>query len=420
MACELHRLWVLSTLFLCFAFSGIDVAFALQATPSSLTFAATQGSSNPPSQSVGIALSRPNEKRWTASSDAVWLTLVSKKTQLTASVNTSNLAPGTYLSSVSISVLDNSVQSTILLPVTLTVSASSTSTGPILNVSPVSLGFSGTVGNSNPSAQAVNIGNTGGGTLTWTATEALPWLTLSPSSGTNTGSLTAMVNLVGLAAGTYTGTISVNAAGASTQNISVALTVASGTTATTGTPSVSLAPTTLGFTATAGGTNPASKTLAISNTTGGTLTWTLSDDAAWLTTNIASGTTTTEVDSITANVNTAGLASGTYSATITVTPSGGSLPPKTIPVTLSLSTPSTASSILAWNANTESDIAGYKVYRSTASGTYGSPVATIDKSQTSYTAAGLLYGTTYFFVVTAYDTAGNESPFSVEVSKSIF
>lgn len=418
MAFGLHRSWVFSSLLLCFVLSGTDPAFALQATPSSLIFTATQGSPTPPSQSVAISLSRSNEKRWTASSGAAWLTLVSKRTQLTASVVIGNLAPGTYSSSVSISV-DNSLKTTVL-PVTLTVTASSASTSPILNVSPMSLGFLGTVGGSTPSAQAVNIGNTGGGTLTWTATEAVPWLTLSPSSGTNTGSLTAMVNLVGLAAGTYTGTISVNAAGASTQNISVALTVASGTTATTGTPSISLTPSTLGFTATAGGTNPASKTLAITNTTGGTLTWTLSDDAAWLTTNIASGTTTTEVDTITANVNTAGLASGTYSATITVTPSGGSLTPKTIPVTLSLSTPSTASSVLAWNANTESDIAGYKVYRSTASGTYGSPIATIDKSQTSYTTAGLLYGTTYFFVVTAYDTAGNESPFSVEVSKSIF
>jgi hypothetical protein len=33
---------------------------------------------------------------------------------------------------------------------------------------------------------------------------------------------------------------------------------------------------------------------------------------------------------------------------------------------------------------------------------------------------GLQVGTTYFFTITAYDTAGNESLKSPEVSKSIF
>jgi hypothetical protein len=39
---------------------------------------------------------------------------------------------------------------------------------------------------------------------------------------------------------------------------------------------------------------------------------------------------------------------------------------------------------------------------------------------TSYVATGLQSGTTYFFTVTAYDNAGNESIHSAEVSKSIF
>ena len=39
---------------------------------------------------------------------------------------------------------------------------------------------------------------------------------------------------------------------------------------------------------------------------------------------------------------------------------------------------------------------------------------------TSYVATGLQSGTTYFFVISAYDNAGNESAYSAEVSKSIF
>jgi fibronectin type 3 domain-containing protein len=89
-------------------------------------------------------------------------------------------------------------------------------------------------------------------------------------------------------------------------------------------------------------------------------------------------------------------------------------------VTLTLNAPATSSATLTWNANTEGDLAGYKVYRATSSGAYGVPLATLQGNVTSYIATGLQTGTTYFFVITAYDNAGNESAFSTEVSKSIF
>jgi phosphodiesterase/alkaline phosphatase D-like protein len=72
---------------------------------------------------------------------------------------------------------------------------------------------------------------------------------------------------------------------------------------------------------------------------------------------------------------------------------------------------------LAWNANTESDLAGYKIYWGTASRTYGTPVTL--GLVTTYTVTGLTPGTTYFFAATAYDTAGNNSGYSNEVSTTI-
>jgi fibronectin type 3 domain-containing protein len=75
---------------------------------------------------------------------------------------------------------------------------------------------------------------------------------------------------------------------------------------------------------------------------------------------------------------------------------------------------------LTWNAETSTDLAGYKVYRATTSGGYGAPIATVQGNITTYIATGLQSGTTYFFVVTAYDSSGNESVHSNEVSKSIF
>jgi hypothetical protein len=186
------------------------------------------------------------------------------------------------------------------------------------------------------------------------------------------------------------------------------------------TPTIGLSPTSLSFTATQGAANPAAQTVNVTNPGSGTLTWTASDNASWLTLNTTSGTTTTETDPITVSVNTSGLSAGTYNATITISASGATNTPRTVPVTLTVSAPTTSSATLTWNANTESDLAGYKVYRATASGAYGAPIATLQANVTSYIATGLQAGTTYFFVVTAYDTTGNESAYSNEVSKSVF
>ncbi|OQW37815.1 MAG: hypothetical protein A4E19_12405 [Nitrospira sp. SG-bin1] len=87
---------------------------------------------------------------------------------------------------------------------------------------------------------------------------------------------------------------------------------------------------------------------------------------------------------------------------------------------LTLNPASSSSATLSWVANTERDLAGYRVYRATSSGNYGAPIATIQGNITQYIASGLQFGTTYFFVVTAFDIAGNESTYSNEVSKSIF
>jgi len=70
---------------------------------------------------------------------------------------------------------------------------------------------------------------------------------------------------------------------------------------------------------------------------------------------------------------------------------------------------------LSWDPNTASDLAGYKIYFGTSSGTYGTPIDA--GTQTTYTVTGLAIGP-YYFAVTAYNTAGNESTFSNEVTKT--
>ena len=68
---------------------------------------------------------------------------------------------------------------------------------------------------------------------------------------------------------------------------------------------------------------------------------------------------------------------------------------------------------LAWDANTDPGVAGYKLYYGTASRTYGTPVDV--GKVTQYTLTGIEEGKNCYFAVTAYDTNRNESAFSTEL-----
>jgi VCBS repeat-containing protein len=72
---------------------------------------------------------------------------------------------------------------------------------------------------------------------------------------------------------------------------------------------------------------------------------------------------------------------------------------------------------LAWYPNTDSDLAGYKVYYGTSSGNYGFHYDA--GNSTSYKVSNLQAGSTYYFAATAYDVYGNESDFSKEISYSV-
>jgi hypothetical protein len=86
---------------------------------------------------------------------------------------------------------------------------------------------------------------------------------------------------------------------------------------------------------------------------------------------------------------------------------------------LSMSTPGIASTVsLQWDANTESDLAGYKVYYSADSSPLEGTVPIDVNNQTITTINGLDPDKSYTFAVSAYNTTGEESPFSSTVSVS--
>jgi hypothetical protein len=98
-----------------------------------------------------------------------------------------------------------------------------------------------------------------------------------------------------------------------------------------------------------------------------------------------------------------------------------STPPSVPPSSPPPASPSTGNITLTWAANREPDLAGYKIYVGTASGTYGfSGSPFLAGTVTSYTISNLPKGETYYFAISAYDSAGNESVLSAEVSRSLY
>jgi hypothetical protein len=85
------------------------------------------------------------------------------------------------------------------------------------------------------------------------------------------------------------------------------------------------------------GANAASQSFTVTNSGGGTLSYSISDDQAWLSCSPASWTSTGEADIITVTYSTSALAVGPYTATITV--SGAPAASQTIAVALTVTKP---------------------------------------------------------------------------------
>ena len=108
---------------------------------------------------------------------------------------------------------------------------------------------------------------------------------------------------------------------------------------------------------------------------------------------------------------------GTDTLTVTYTPPDPT--PPAAPTNLTANAVSSSQIDLDWDDNTELDLSHYNVHRSTNIGGPYSQVATnVTLSQHSDT--GLSASTTYYYVVTAVDTASNESGYSNEASDTTY
>lgn len=208
-------------------------------------------------------------------------------------IDRTGLASGTYEGDVFVT--SNGGDDTVHVTISVT--------PPVLSVQPVSLNFG-----TQSTTQTVNITNNGGGgTLTWAIDDAVGWVTATPSSASGARSVQISVNRSGLAVGTYEATLPVTSNGGN-GTIQVEMAVVPP-------PELSVTPEFLDF-----GTDLTMASIQIANDGGGTLTWTISKGAAWLSTAPSSGNGNRVV---TVSVNREGLPPGVYANSLLVSSNDG-------------------------------------------------------------------------------------------------
>jgi hypothetical protein len=207
---------------------GVAVIPALSVTP--LTINRTLQAGQVVTDPITIANTGGGTLNWTATvtDGSSWLSISPASGTAPATpqlrINTSGLAPAAYVGRVRIDAPGaNGSPQTITVNLTVTAPPN-----PILTVSPLTVDLTLQAGQN--ASEPIAIGNSGAGTLDWTATvvDGSSWLSLSPASGTAPSTPQLQVNTSGLAPAQYVGRVRIDGsagAGNSPQTITVNLTV---------------------------------------------------------------------------------------------------------------------------------------------------------------------------------------------------
>jgi hypothetical protein len=196
------------------------------------------------------------------------------------------------------------------------------------------------LGAGNPgtlSHKNMTLSNAGGGQVSWTARSTVPWLSLSPSSGTFVGNSVVVltVNRANLAPQAYLGQLIFTQKQGPAQTLYVSMTV------NTTPANLVLYTASLAFAGTPA-QSPAGQTIVIQNNGGQTLNWTAgyttSNSLDWLSVTPSSGILRANTSAIlTVNVNTIKMALGTYQGILSFSYPGG--PAQQVAITLTVSPP---------------------------------------------------------------------------------
>jgi uncharacterized protein (TIGR03437 family) len=319
------------------------------------TFYATQGGGAPSSQVLSVGASTNTSYTANASSNGNWLSISPSGNLSTASnpsltvsvVNQSGLtaAGSPYYGTITLA----SSGITQQVQVTLVVSTTSSS-GGTGNVTVTANGVAGTpslsftymVGGSAPPAQTLQVTSASGSApVSFTISSSATWLSAGVTNGTslntpvnNPGFTIGIMNASTLAAGPYTGTITITPNGGTVVTVSVSLTVQAA-------PTVTVSTTTLSFAYQAGNADPTPATLSISGG-GQSLPFTVqvTSGSNWLSVSPTSGTTpTTGTTAVTVTATPGTMGAGTYNGTILVAGAGLATGSTSVSVTLTVTAP---------------------------------------------------------------------------------
>ena len=199
------------------------------------------------------------------------------------------------------------------------------STDPVIALDTTNMNFSGS------DSDTFNVRNSGQGTLNYLVNVNRSWMSVSPSSGSSTGEwnmIDVTADSSGLAAGDYSGTISVTSGDASNspQEIDVTLSVEE----PPPDPTIELDASNINF------SESESDSFRIRNSGRGTINFQVNVNRGWMSVLPSSGSSDGEWNVITLTVDSSGLAAGDYSGTISVTSGEASNSPQEINVTLSI------------------------------------------------------------------------------------
>jgi hypothetical protein len=224
---------------------------------------------------------------------------------------------------------------------------------PTISRSPVSLSSSCLEGENAPQ-RSFEVWNSGSGTLSYSVGEQAAWLACSPTNGTSAGehdTITLTFAASGLSPGTYSAVVTISAPAASNtpQTVSITLTVSE-----VPPPVVCLSTATVSASC-AVGENAAQRTFDVWNCGGKTLSYSITDNAAWIACDPTSGTSSGEHDTITVTFATANLSIGGYSAVVTIAAPDATNSPEKLGVSLTVTEPPpviclSATGISAWGA----------------------------------------------------------------------
>jgi hypothetical protein len=266
----------------------------LQVTPGVLSFAASDGGSNPDAQVITVSNPGTQDLQWSVQSKVPWLTVsppsstvhAGGSTAVTVHIQAGSLLPGSYNGTLT---FQGQNASTLHSPqqvyVNLTIAPRCS-----LQLAPTILTFDAAIGQTTSSPQTVSLQTPKpcSNSLSWSATSNTKWLLLKTSHGQTPANLAVTAIPTGLTAGNYTGSVTVTTSSGS-QVVLVNLVVAQASA-----PMLRATTAPISFTAIAGQTTPATQTLTISNSGGSPLLWSLNtttvSGGSWLSALPSTGT----------------------------------------------------------------------------------------------------------------------------------